>query len=98
MRVDDEIRDNAILCPRHVFLGVGDANGALLPMPTGKLVSHLGYPDRPHLHTAEVKMTIWLKRYNWLLIACMVKLLHLTQTGQHTSCVAHAAYSKAVQA
>ncbi len=50
MRVDDEIWYNAVLRPGHILLGVGDTNGALLPMPTGKLVSHLGYPDRPHLY------------------------------------------------
>lgn len=49
MWVDDEVRHNAILCPGHVLLVVGDANSALLPMPAGKLVTHLGYPDRPHL-------------------------------------------------
>jgi len=47
--VDDEVRHNAVLGPGHVLLGVGDANGALLPMPTGKLVTHLWNPDRPHL-------------------------------------------------
>lgn len=49
MRVDDEVRYNAILCPRHVLLIVGNANGALLPVSAGKLVAHLRYPDRPHL-------------------------------------------------
>lgn len=49
MWVDDEVRHNAVLCPGHVLLVVGDANGALLPMATRKLVTHLGYPDRPHL-------------------------------------------------
>jgi hypothetical protein len=33
----------------HVLGGIGDADGALLPMAAGKLVSHLRYPDRPHL-------------------------------------------------
>ena len=47
--VDDEVWHNAVLGPGHIFLRVGDANGALLPMPTGKLVTHLWYPDRPHL-------------------------------------------------
>lgn len=45
MGVDDEVRNNAILCPGHVFLVVGNADGPLLPVPTGKLVTHLGYPD-----------------------------------------------------
>ncbi len=47
--VDDEVWHNAVLRPGHVFLGVGDTNGALLPVPTGKLVTHLWYPDGPHL-------------------------------------------------
>lgn len=33
----------------HVLGGVGDADGALLPMAAGELVAHLRYPDRPHL-------------------------------------------------
>jgi hypothetical protein len=33
----------------HVLGGVGDADGALLPVAAGKLVAHLRYPDRPHL-------------------------------------------------
>lgn len=45
MRVNDEIRNYAILCPRHIFLCVCDSNGAFLPMPTGKLVPHLRYSD-----------------------------------------------------
>ena len=49
MGVDDEIRHNALLCPGHVLLAVGDANSALLPMPTGKFITHLGYPDGAHL-------------------------------------------------
>ncbi len=49
VRVDDEVWHNAVLGPGHVLLGVGDTNGALLPVPTGKLVTHLWYPDRPHL-------------------------------------------------
>lgn len=53
MGVDDEVWHDAVLCPRHVFLGVGDSNGALLPMPTGKLVTHLWYPDGPHLSTQQ---------------------------------------------
>ncbi len=47
--VDDEVWHNAVLGPGHVLLRVGDANGALLPMPTGKLVTHLWYPDGSHL-------------------------------------------------
>ena len=49
MRVDDEVRHNAILRPRHVLLVVGYANGALLPMSAGKLVADLRYPDGAHL-------------------------------------------------
>ena len=49
VRIDDEVWNNAILRPGHVLLGVGDANGALLPMPTGKLVTHLWYSDGPYL-------------------------------------------------
>ena len=49
MGIDDEVWDNAVLCPRHVFLCVGDANGSLLPMPTGELVTHLWDSDGPHL-------------------------------------------------
>ena len=49
MGVDDEIWYNAILCPGHVLLSVGDTDGSLLPMPAGKLVPHLGYPNGPHL-------------------------------------------------
>ena len=49
VRVDDEVWNNAILGPGHVLLGVCDPNGALLPMPAGKLVTHLRYPDGAHL-------------------------------------------------
>ena len=62
MWVDDEVRHNAILGPRHVLLVVGDANGALLPMPTGKLVTHLRYPDGPHLPSQAMHTSAALRK------------------------------------
>ncbi len=53
MRVDDEVGHNALCCPGHVFLGVCHADGALLPMPAGKLVPNLGHPDGPHLRKSQ---------------------------------------------
>ena len=52
VRVDDDVRRDALARERHVLLRVGDADGALLPVPGRELVAHLRDPDGPHLCTA----------------------------------------------
>ena len=49
VRIDDEVGHDALRSPGHVLLGVGDANGALLPMPARKFVADLREPYGPHL-------------------------------------------------
>lgn len=53
MGVDDKVGHNTLRCPGHILLGVCHAYGALLPVPTGKLVAHLRHSDGPHLHARK---------------------------------------------
>lgn len=47
VRIDDEIRDDAIDRPRHVFLPEIHADGALLSMSGRKFVSNFWNPNLP---------------------------------------------------
>lgn len=57
MRVDDEVRHNAFLREGHVLLRVRDADGSLLAVATGKLVSHLGDANGADLRHGEGGLT-----------------------------------------
>jgi hypothetical protein len=46
VRIDDDVWGNAFACERHVFLPVRDADGSLLAVPRGELVTDLRDADR----------------------------------------------------
>ncbi len=54
VRVDDQVRDDAVGGERHVLLGHDQTDDSLLPVPGGELVAQLGYPlvTDPHLDQA----------------------------------------------
>lgn len=64
MRVDDNIRLDALSCERHVFLPVGHANGALLAVTGGELIPDLWYSHRPHPHLHELVPLVVVREHN----------------------------------
>ena len=59
VRVDDDVRGDALAREGHVLLGVRDPDGALLSMPGCKLVAHLRNTDGPHL-PAQIQCVTFL--------------------------------------
>lgn len=63
MRVDDQVRNYALLSERHIFLSIRHADRALLPVSGGKLVTDLWNTDRANLDLCEA-LTILVSREN----------------------------------
>ena len=55
MRVDDEIRNQALASERHVFLAVSDTNRAFLTVARGKFIPNLGDLGGSHPNLDEAQ-------------------------------------------